>query len=410
MARQARGTCSPTGRQRTTAIVPAEVAQLSTHARRSRLRAAGGGGAVAIRAEHSWPTPSPPPAVPMLPAPYAARERRAGVRVGARTPSTPTERTVAAERDHGALAGARRERRLGGRAVAHARRASSSSRRESIRPTPACRRGRSASAAGKVRRADVKGHSVPDPGRAEGRRQARAPAAAGNGGAARHDGSAARKRRGRAALVDRWTLRQGVVRAYERKARPALDVLGRARQSFELIQQLAGPSPRTLRQLQKNVGIASREFALHQAAAGRWTRCTGCLTQCVPDGAARGRRAHERDHGNDMNLGVAGVLGGRRCAACCSIGRAANCSGSWHHRSSDHSTLASSGCCVFRTCRRCTARACADTGRRGAAVRLAARGVRRCSSRRAAPPKRSGGRSRTVLLSASAQPPSCRTS
>ena len=48
--------------------------------------------------------------------------------------------------------------------------------------------------------------------------------------------------------------------------RPALDVLGRARQSLEQIRQLAGPSSGTLRQLQKSAGIASREFALIKPA------------------------------------------------------------------------------------------------------------------------------------------------
>ena len=65
---------------------------------------------------------------------------------------------------------------------------------------------------------------------------------------------------------DRWALSQGVVRAYERKAKPALDVLSRARASLEQIRQLAGPSSRTLRQLQKNAGVASREFALIKPA------------------------------------------------------------------------------------------------------------------------------------------------
>ena len=65
---------------------------------------------------------------------------------------------------------------------------------------------------------------------------------------------------------DRWAVSQGVVRAYERKVRPALDVLGRARQSLEQIRQLAGPSSGTLRQLQKSAGIASREFALIKPA------------------------------------------------------------------------------------------------------------------------------------------------
>ena len=65
---------------------------------------------------------------------------------------------------------------------------------------------------------------------------------------------------------DRWALSQGVVRAYERKAKPALDVLSRARVSLEQIRQLAGPSSRTLRQLQKTAGVASREFALIKPA------------------------------------------------------------------------------------------------------------------------------------------------
>jgi hypothetical protein len=65
---------------------------------------------------------------------------------------------------------------------------------------------------------------------------------------------------------DRWALGQGVVRAYERKAKSAIDALGRARPSLEQIRQLAGPSSRTLRQLQKSAGVASREFALIKPA------------------------------------------------------------------------------------------------------------------------------------------------
>jgi hypothetical protein len=74
-----------------------------------------------------------------------------------------------------------------------------------------------------------------------------------------------RARRQRLA-ADRWVLRQGALRAYERKARPAIDVLGRAKPSFEAIRQLAGPPPRVLRQLQKNVGVAARELALVKPA------------------------------------------------------------------------------------------------------------------------------------------------
>jgi hypothetical protein len=65
---------------------------------------------------------------------------------------------------------------------------------------------------------------------------------------------------------DRWAISQGVVRAYERKARFAIDLLARARASLEQIRQLAGPSSGTLRQLQKSAGVASREFALIKPA------------------------------------------------------------------------------------------------------------------------------------------------
>jgi hypothetical protein len=67
-------------------------------------------------------------------------------------------------------------------------------------------------------------------------------------------------------LTDRWALRQGALRAYERKARPSIDLLARSRPSFELIRQLAGPTPKVLRQLQKNVGVAARELALVKPA------------------------------------------------------------------------------------------------------------------------------------------------
>jgi hypothetical protein len=66
--------------------------------------------------------------------------------------------------------------------------------------------------------------------------------------------------------ADQWAVSQNVVRAYERKARPALDLLGRVRPSLEQIRQLAGPSSGTLRQLQKSAGVASREFALIKPA------------------------------------------------------------------------------------------------------------------------------------------------
>jgi len=62
--------------------------------------------------------------------------------------------------------------------------------------------------------------------------------------------------------LDRWALGLGAVRAYERKARPSIDALARTRPSLEQIRTLAGPSARTLRQLEKSAGIASRELAL----------------------------------------------------------------------------------------------------------------------------------------------------
>ena len=57
------------------------------------------------------------------------------------------------------------------------------------------------------------------------------------------------------------------MRAYERKARPSIDVLlGRARQSLEQIRQLAGPSARNTAPAPEERGIASRELALIKPA------------------------------------------------------------------------------------------------------------------------------------------------
>src|SRR4051812_27490590 len=62
--------------------------------------------------------------------------------------------------------------------------------------------------------------------------------------------------------VDRWALSLAPVRAYVRKARPSIDVLLATRASLEQIRSLAGPPARTLHQVEKNAGIASRELAL----------------------------------------------------------------------------------------------------------------------------------------------------
>jgi len=62
--------------------------------------------------------------------------------------------------------------------------------------------------------------------------------------------------------LDRWALGVGAVRAYVRQARPSVDVLLGSRASLEQIRSLAGPPARTLRQVEKRAGIASRELAL----------------------------------------------------------------------------------------------------------------------------------------------------
>jgi hypothetical protein len=62
--------------------------------------------------------------------------------------------------------------------------------------------------------------------------------------------------------LDRWALSLGAVRSYVRKARPSVDALLGTRAPLEQIRSLAGPSARTLRQLEKSAGIASRELAL----------------------------------------------------------------------------------------------------------------------------------------------------
>jgi hypothetical protein len=62
--------------------------------------------------------------------------------------------------------------------------------------------------------------------------------------------------------LDRWALSVGAVRTYVRKARPSIDALLGTRAPLEQIRSLAGPSARTLRQLEKSAGIASRELAL----------------------------------------------------------------------------------------------------------------------------------------------------
>ena len=62
--------------------------------------------------------------------------------------------------------------------------------------------------------------------------------------------------------LDRWAINVSAVRAYVRKARPSIDALMGTRASLEQIRSLAGPSARTLRQVEKTAGIASRELAL----------------------------------------------------------------------------------------------------------------------------------------------------
>ncbi len=62
--------------------------------------------------------------------------------------------------------------------------------------------------------------------------------------------------------LDRWSLSLGAVRSYVRKTRPSVDALLGTRAPLEQIRSLAGPSARTLRQLEKSAGIASRELAL----------------------------------------------------------------------------------------------------------------------------------------------------
>jgi hypothetical protein len=61
---------------------------------------------------------------------------------------------------------------------------------------------------------------------------------------------------------DHWTLQLGIVRAYERKVRGAIDLLVRVRPSLELIRQLAGPGSKPLQQLQKNAASTGRELEL----------------------------------------------------------------------------------------------------------------------------------------------------
>jgi hypothetical protein len=65
---------------------------------------------------------------------------------------------------------------------------------------------------------------------------------------------------------DRWALTQGVLHAYRRKVKPPTDLLDRTRSSLDQIRQLAGPSARALKGLQKNAVIASRELALIKPA------------------------------------------------------------------------------------------------------------------------------------------------
>ena len=106
---------------------------------------------------------------------------------------------------------------------------------------------------------------------------------------------------------------------------------------LEQIRQLAGPSSRTLRQLQKNAGIAVARVRADQAGA-RGGRGARPADERVPDGAARRGHAHDRGHRQRHEPRVAGVVGrGRRAAAARSRARGAAAA----HDSTRHSDHAS---------------------------------------------------------------------
>ena len=203
---------------------------------------------------------SPPPAVPMLPPP-TLRESVEQAFMLSRSSPDAAQRSSLLRGITEALSGPARE---GGWAAALRARATAdlitSTRTDQAYSDLSSRMLRAAD--GRVHRADVRGMEslIKDVLQADdklGRQRPQETAAL----LATMDLRLDAARRVRLA-ADRWAVSQGVVRAYERKARPAIDILGRARPSLEQIRQLAGPSSRALRQLQKNAAIASREFAL----------------------------------------------------------------------------------------------------------------------------------------------------
>jgi hypothetical protein len=100
---------------------------------------------------------------------------------------------------------------------------------------------------------------------------------------------------------DRWTLRLAAVRAYQRRARRAMDLLGRIEPSLELIRQLAGPGPKTLQQLQKNTASASREFDLIKPAPDV-EAVHGLLTSAFQMAVRAAETRTRAIASNDMNL------------------------------------------------------------------------------------------------------------
>ena len=210
-------------------------------ARRSRLGAARGGGAVAVRSEPGGERHAAAVGADAAAA-DAPREHRAGLHGDARTTQDATQRasllrgiTEALDepaRDSG-WAAALRARAKSELVISTARR-------------PVVREPLRADAAGGGRTrcgdADVAGMEslIRDVLKADDK-LGRA-AAAGNRGAAGDARPAARERRGASGWSRiAWALRQGALRAYERKARPSIDLLTRSRPVLELIRQLAGP-------------------------------------------------------------------------------------------------------------------------------------------------------------------------
>jgi hypothetical protein len=203
---------------------------------------------------------SPPPVVPMLPPP-TLRESVEQAFTLARASADAVQRASLLRGITDALAGPARE---GGWAAALRARATAdliTSTR--VDQTYTDLSARMLKAAGeRVRRADVKGMEalIKDLLKADdklGRQRPQETAAL----LATMDLRLQAARRQRLAS-DRWAISQGAVRAYESQAKSAIDLLGRARPSLEQIRQLAGPSSRALRQLQKSTEVASRELAL----------------------------------------------------------------------------------------------------------------------------------------------------